>query len=111
MTDAAVISLVSPTLITLAGILQDIEMSEISSSSMSDSIGFDQVVTNTVIDETSKSAMTYDTDYVDVINHSFAMKQTWEVEGQGITIDNGYCTKVTPFITDVDVDDVTIVSE
>ena len=63
----------------------------------------------TVIDETSEPVMTFDADYVEVSNHNFVLVTEWTATSTSVTIDSGYCTKVTPFVTGVIVSDVEIV--
>lgn len=62
-----------------------------------------------IIDDTTASLMTYDSDYIEIDSHNFVLRQSWEVESVTQAIDRGYCTKVTPFITDITVRDVVIV--
>lgn len=63
----------------------------------------------TVIDENSEPVMTFDADYVEVSNHNFVLVQEWTVQSESMAIDTGYCTKVTPFVTGVNVNDVEII--
>lgn len=62
----------------------------------------------TVIDETSEPVMTFDADYVEVASHNFVLVTSWTETSSNVAIDTGYCTKVTPFVTDVTVSDVVI---
>jgi hypothetical protein len=66
---------------------------------VSDHVGINEVVTNAWVDETTAEDMTYDDRYVIISNHNFILKTEFRTASTSVTIDDGYCTKVTPFIT------------
>lgn len=108
MIDNAIVRLIAPMPLAISESVSPITVDEISVATITDHVGIDEVVTNAYVDESNASEMTFSSDYVEIRNHSFVEKVEWVVEGVPETIDSGYCTKVTPFVTDVTVDDVEI---
>lgn len=56
---------------------------------------------------TVSSPATYSATYV-TKDTAFKLQTSWTAESVAVQIDSGYCTKVTPFITNVDVDSVVV---
>ena len=75
---------------------------------MTDVGGIDEVITNAWVDKTTASDMTYDERYVRISGNDFMLKTEWQTSSTSVIIDSGYCTEVTPFITDITVEDVTV---
>lgn len=100
MIDNAIVRLITPTPITISDtITQSIEIEELQVTSIVDHAGIDEVVTNAYVDEEHASEMAYSTTYVEIVNHSFVLRQSWTDTSISQAIDSGYCTKVAPMLT------------
>lgn len=109
MIDNAIVRLITPTEINVSDAVSPVDILTIGVASITDEADIDEVVTNAYVDESNVAEMTFDANYVEIRNHSFVEKIEWTSLGASEPIDSGYCTKVTPFVTDVTVDDVEII--
>ena len=104
-TDSVSVNTQNPTPATASDIIPAITFGGFISG-FTDSVDFSFVIDNYTLDTTMPT--THDADYVKTSANVFELQTEWVEESEIITIDDGYCTKVTPFITDVDVTSVEI---
>jgi hypothetical protein len=109
MIDNAIVRLITPMEVDVSDVASPVAIPTIGVSNITDDAEVDEVVTNAYVDESNVAEMTFDANYVEIRNHSFVEKIEWTSLGASEPIDSGYCTKVTPFVTDVTVDDVEII--
>jgi hypothetical protein len=106
--DTVVVKLINPTILALTDTSDGFDVPNITVAELSEHCGINEIVTNDWVDETKKNDMSYDTRYVIIDNHNFVLKTEYVSRSIGVTIDSGYCCKVTPFITGLTVEDVEI---